>query len=120
MVNPNASIGASLSSMKELWGANATRPGGSLDAVGMPKGANSDDKKADFADAVKAVENCVSRTDDLQQSSNMSIQDLLSGKNEDIASVVSAVAKADMSFKLLVGVRNKLIEAYKQTMNMPL
>jgi flagellar hook-basal body complex protein FliE len=44
----------------------------------------------------------------------------LSGKNEDITSVVSAVAKADMSFKLLVGVRNKLIEAYKQTMNMPL
>jgi len=45
---------------------------------------------------------------------------VLSGKSEDITSVVSAVAKADMSFKLLVGVRNKLIEAYKQTMNMPL
>jgi flagellar hook-basal body complex protein FliE len=120
MVNPNASIGASLSSMKELRGASATRPGGGLDAVGMPKGANSDDKKADFADAVKAVENYVSKTDDLQQSSNMSIQDLLSGKNVDITSVVAAVAKADMSFKLLVGVRNKLIEAYKQTMNMPL
>ena len=50
----------------------------------------------------------------------MSIRDLLSGKSEDIASIVSAAAKADMSFKLLVGVRNKLIEAYKQTMNMPL
>jgi flagellar hook-basal body complex protein FliE len=25
-----------------------------------------------------------------------------------------------VSFKVLVGVRNKLIEAYKQTMNMPL
>jgi flagellar hook-basal body complex protein FliE len=34
--------------------------------------------------------------------------------------VVAAVAKADVSFKVLVGVRNKLIEAYKQTMNMPL
>jgi flagellar hook-basal body complex protein FliE len=39
-------------------------------------------------------------------------------KNQDITSVVSSVAKADMSFKLLIGVRNKLIEAYKQTMNM--
>ncbi|HEV59037.1 MAG TPA: flagellar hook-basal body complex protein FliE, partial [Phycisphaerales bacterium] len=27
-------------------------------------------------------------------------------------------ARADMSFKLLVGVRNKLIEAYKETMKM--
>ena len=43
---------------------------------------------------------------------------MLAGKNSDITSVVSAMAKADMSFKLLVGVRNKLIEAYKQTMNM--
>jgi flagellar hook-basal body complex protein FliE len=62
----------------------------------------------------------ISKVDGLQQSSNMSIKDLLSGKNEDITSVISEVAKADMSFKLLVGVRNKLIEAYKQTMNMPL
>ena len=76
--------------------------------------------KSGFADTVRAVKEQISRVDDLQQSSNISIQDLLSGKNEDITSVVSAVAKADMSFKLLVGVRNKLIEAYKQTMNMPL
>ena len=66
----------------------------------------------------KAVNDYVSKVDDMQQASDMSIRDLLTGKNEDITSVVSAVAKADMSFKLLVGVRNKLIEAYKQTMNM--
>ena len=76
--------------------------------------------KSGFADTVKAVEAHVSKIDDLQQLSDISIKDLLSGKNEDITSVVSAVAKADMSFKLLVGVRNKLIEAYKQTMDMPL
>ncbi len=78
------------------------------------------DRKSDFADTVKAVEKYISKVDELQQSSDVSIKDLLSGKNEDITSVVAAVAKADMSFKLLVGVRNKLIEAYKQTMNMQL
>lgn len=77
-------------------------------------------RKSDFADTVKAVEKYISKVDELQQSSDVSIKDLLSGKNEDITSVVAAVAKADMSFKLLVGVRNKLIEAYKQTMNMQL
>ena len=76
--------------------------------------------KPGFADAVKAVGEYVSKVDELQGTSETSIKDLLTGKNEDITSVVSAVAKADMSFKLLVGVRNKLIEAYKQTMNMPL
>lgn len=75
-------------------------------------------QKPNFANTVKAVEKYISEVDDLQQSSDMSIKDLLAGKNEDITSVVSAVAKADISFKLLVGVRNKLIEAYKQTMTM--
>jgi flagellar hook-basal body complex protein FliE len=119
MVNPTASVSASLNSMKGPWGPGSIRPGGP-DAIGMPKLTNPDDKTVNFADAVKAVENYISKTEDLQQTSDMSIQDLLSGKSEDIASVVSAVAKADMSFKLLVGVRNKLIEAYKQTMSMPL
>jgi len=88
--------------------------------IPMPKVGNADAKKSDFANTIKAVEKYISKVDDLQQSSDMSIKDLLSGENEDITSVVSAVAKADMSFKLLVGVRNKLIEAYKQTMSMPL
>ena len=73
-----------------------------------------------FQEATKAAEKYVSKVNDLQQASDVSIKDLLAGKNEDINGMVSAVAKADMSFKLLVGVRNKLIEAYKQTMNMNL
>jgi flagellar hook-basal body complex protein FliE len=84
----------------------------------MPKVEDAGSKKSDFADTIKAVEKYVSKADDLQQTSNVSIKDLLSGKNGDITSVVAAAAKADISFKLLVGVRNKLIEAYKQTMNM--
>ena len=99
---------------------NSVQPGSHTEPLGMPKTGSTDGKKSGFAGTVKAVENYISRVDDLQQSSDASIKDLLSGKNEDITSVVSAVAKADMSFKLLVGVRNKLIEAYKQTMNMPL
>jgi flagellar hook-basal body complex protein FliE len=86
----------------------------------VPQTENLGASKADFSDAVKAVGKCVSKVDDIQHASDASVQDLLTGKNNDITAVVSAVAKADMSFKVLVGVRNKLIEAYKQTMNMPL
>jgi len=86
----------------------------------MPPVEKSIHEKADFTKTAKAVGDFISEVDDLQHSSDMSIKDLLAGKNTDITSVVSAVAKADMSFKLLVGVRNKIIEAYKQTMNMPL
>jgi len=107
MINLNANVSAVL-------------PRTGVDFVGAPKANGTETKQLDFADAVKTVRNYVSDVDNLQQSSDMSIKDLLNGKSEDITSAVSAMAKADLSFKLLVGVRNKLIEAYKQTMNMPL
>jgi len=86
----------------------------------LPQAENATTEKTDFTNTIKAVGQYISKIDDLQHCSDTSIADLLAGKNADINSVVSAVAKADMSFKLLVGVRNKLIEAYQQTMNMPL
>lgn len=103
MINLNADVSSVLAQTSKL----------------MSEGGG-DAKKTGFNETVKAVEKYISKVDDLQQSSDASIKELLTGKNEDITSVVSAVAKADMSFKLLVGVRNKLIEAYQQTMNMPL
>jgi flagellar hook-basal body complex protein FliE len=84
------------------------------------KPQESSEQPGGFSGTVKALEKYLSNVDQSQQASDMSIQDLLAGRNEDIASVVAAVAKADASFKVLVGVRNKLIDAYKQTMNMPL
>jgi len=117
MVNLNANVSGIPSATKGVWKPGSIQPKAKPGSFEMPKVGSSDDKGTDFANAVK---NYISKVDDLQQSSDMSIKDLLSGKNEDITSVVAAVAKADMSFKLLVGVRNKLIEAYKQTMNMPL
>jgi flagellar hook-basal body complex protein FliE len=110
MINPNGSVTGGPNVMKDLWEATSM----------MPKANNANASKLDFGNTVKAIGKYVSKVDELQQASDMSIKDLLSGKNEDVISVVSAAAKADMSFKLLVGVRNKLIEAYKQTMNMPL
>jgi len=86
----------------------------------VPNAPSAGPAQPGFLNAVEAAGKYVSKVNDLQQASDASIQDLLTGKNNDITAVVSAVAKADTSFKVLVGVRNKLIEAYKQTMNMPI
>jgi flagellar hook-basal body complex protein FliE len=85
--------------------------GGQMPAAGKPAPVQGQD----FS---KAVEKYINQVDNQSKTSDASVADLLSGKNMDINSVVMAAAKADASFKLLVGVRNKLIEAYKQTMNM--
>jgi flagellar hook-basal body complex protein FliE len=68
-----------------------------------------------FADAMRDMIDVVDKD---QQTSASAIRDLIAGKSDDILPVVEAAAKADMSFKLLMGIRNKVIEAYKQTMQM--
>jgi len=99
-VNFNPSIGNSGS----LQGVDALRP---------PR--KTDNVTGDFG---KAVQQSLENVNDQQNEANLSVVDLLSGKQQDVNSVVSEMAKADMSFKLLVGVRNKLVEAYKETMRM--
>jgi len=80
-----------------------------------PAGRSELADKPDFGSAVRGV---IDKVDQEQQKSALAIQDLVSGRSQDVLSVVSQVAHADLSFKLLIGVRNKIIEAYKQTMNM--
>ena len=114
MINFNPNLNVSQNSFDKTFANSPAK------SVGVNESTGSETKPTNFSDALKTIDNYISDVDALQQSSDMSIKDLLSSSNADITSVVSAVAKADVSFKLLVGVRNKLIEAYKQTMNMPL
>lgn len=69
-------------------------------------------------DFTKSIQDSLEKVNTQQQQADQSILNLLSGKQQDVNAVVADVAKADMSFKLLVGVRNKLVEAYKETMRM--
>ena len=68
-----------------------------------------------FADTLKAAFNSVNQA---QHDSDQKMQDLSTGKNHNIAEVMIAAEKADISLKLLVQVRNKIIEAYQEIMKM--
>jgi flagellar hook-basal body complex protein FliE len=83
--------------------------------ISAPAGREKPPEKTDFGQVLK---NYIGQVDKDQQASSEAIRQLLAGKSQDVLPVVAAVAKADLSFKLLMGVRNKVIEAYKQTMNM--
>jgi flagellar hook-basal body complex protein FliE len=43
---------------------------------------------------------------------------LLNGKGADLHSAMIAVEKADLSFQLMMQVRNKIVQAYQQVSNM--
>ena len=105
--------------MASISPINGIRPPAASAGVGAasaaPKTQQAEGEKASFANMLS---NYVGEVDNRQQASYEAIKDLIAGRSQDVLPVVNAVAKADLSFKLLMGVRNKVIEAYKQTMNM--
>ncbi len=46
------------------------------------------------------------------------MQEVASGRNKDLHGAVLAMEKADVQFRLLTQVRNKVIEAYREVMRM--
>ena len=66
---------------------------------------------ASFADALKNSINEVSR---LQQDASQAVQDLATGKTEDVAGVMTAMEKSDLAFKTLLAIRAKLMSAYEE------
>lgn len=54
----------------------------------------------------------------LQQEAEMAVEDLAAGRRDDYQGVMIAKAKADMAFKMLLQVRNKMIDAYEEVKQM--
>lgn len=53
-----------------------------------------------------------------QIQANQAVSDLATGRLENIHDVTLAVAKADLSFRLVLEIRNRLIEAFQEVMRM--
>ncbi len=64
-----------------------------------------------FADAVSQVEN-------FQQNAQTSVNNFLSGEGEELHHVAIATQQAELSFQLFMQVRNKIVAAYSQVMQM--
>ena len=46
------------------------------------------------------------------------VRDFVSGDSKNVHDLVLSVAKADLSFRLVLEIRNRLIEAYQEVMRM--
>lgn len=68
-----------------------------------------------FADTLKDAFNEVNR---LQQDADVKMQKLATGESKNIPEVMIAAERADIALKLMVQVRNKVIDAYNEVMKM--
>ncbi len=68
-----------------------------------------------FKDTLKTA---IDKVNDLQKESDKAIQNLATGKTDNVAEVMITSEKADIALKLMVQVRNKIIDAYQEIMRM--
>ena len=80
-------------------------------------GSTSGSSETSFADTLK---NAINEVNELQQVSNKKMQDLSVGRTDNVADVMIAAEKADVALRVMVQVRNKIIDAYNEIMRMQL
>jgi flagellar hook-basal body complex protein FliE len=56
----------------------------------------------------------IRQVNDLQRRAEEAIEDLAAGRRDDLESVMIATQKADTAFRMLLQVRNKVMDAYEE------
>jgi flagellar hook-basal body complex protein FliE len=64
------------------------------------------------------LKDSIDKTNDIQIQADNAAKELAAGRNKNIHETMLMLEKADMSFKLMMQVRNKIIEAYREVMRM--
>lgn len=56
----------------------------------------------------------IAQVNDLQNDATTAVEDLASGRRDDLEGVILATQKADVAFQMLLQLRNKVMEAYDE------
>ena len=68
-----------------------------------------------FADTLK---DSIQQVNQLQKDADIKMQQLATGKTDNIQDVMIAAEKADIGLRLMMQVRNKIVDAYQEVMKM--
>jgi flagellar hook-basal body complex protein FliE len=71
--------------------------------------------KGDFESQLKSA---LGEVDDLQKSAEKTIQQMVGEGKGDLQETMIALEKADVSFRLMMQIRNKVLDAYQEIMRM--
>ena len=99
------------------YNAALSRISNEFQAIGKTEGATPTAKDGDdkFGGVLKDL---LAETDELQHEADKAVDQLLAGEKQDVHEVMLSMAKADVSFRMMLEVRNKLVEAYQEVMRM--
>lgn len=64
--------------------------------------------------------NSINKVNDAQLNAEKAVEDYATGKNKNLHEAMLAIESANISMRLMVKTRNKIIEAYQEVMRMPI
>ncbi|PWN05171.1 flagellar hook-basal body complex protein FliE [Rhodohalobacter mucosus] len=76
---------------------------------------DSSNPEGSFADMIR---DAVQSVDAMQKESETGVENILAGKAENIHEVMISMQKAQLSFQLMVEMRNKAVETYQELSRM--
>lgn len=79
------------------------------------KNLQSTQKEPDFKTFILEK---IKEVDESQKKAHQVLEALAKGEDIDLSEVVFTLSKADINFKLLLKIRNKILEAYQEIMRM--
>ena len=78
--------------------------------------APSDAKKENADNFSDILKNALNSVNSAQFEADEAVKQVLAGESKDIHETMIALQKADVSLKLMLEVRNKILEAYQEVM----
>jgi flagellar hook-basal body complex protein FliE len=70
------------------------------------------------SDFMETLRGAMDQVEGIQQTAESKVSSLLEGNGMDVHSALIAVEKADLSFQLMMQVRNKIVAAYQEISRM--
>jgi flagellar hook-basal body complex protein FliE len=67
---------------------------------------------------IEAIKDQVRQVDQMQKTADIASNDLATGRKRTLHETMIAVEQADISFRMLMAVRGKIISAYQEVMRM--
>jgi flagellar hook-basal body complex protein FliE len=83
--------------------------------IRSPRDLGKENSGTSFGEVLK---DAISTVNQLQVQSNQDIEKLMTGESQDLHTTVIAMQKADLSFQMMMQVRNKIVQAYQEIMRM--
>ncbi len=92
----------------------------SISAISLQNEVPKVEKVENTSDFSTILKNSLNEVNEMQVKSDQALSDIATGRVKDLHNAAIAIDKAEISMKLMLEVRNKALNAYKEILKTPI